>query len=51
MRELFSGRESLMTRAFKWCGWNTLAPVDKLISKEMDITNPALQEELLLQAG
>ena len=40
-----------MTKAFKWCGWNTLEPVDKIINKKMDITSPAMQEELLLQAG
>ena len=46
-RELFSGSDFILSRAFRALGWEVLPPIDLAISAEHDLRDVRLQERLL----
>ena len=47
MMDLFSGPNAPLAKAFLWCGWRVLTPIDLAIDEEFDVTWPAAQQAIL----
>ena len=47
MLDLFSGANAPLTKAFIWCGWKAVTPIDLEIDPEFDVTSPPVQKALL----
>ena len=47
MLDLFSGANAPLTKAFIWCGWKAVTPIDLEIDPELDVTSPSVQKALL----
>eukprot|EP00435_Cladocopium_sp_Y103_P018485 s228_g4.t1 len=47
MLDLFSGPRAPLAKAFLWCGWRVVTPIDLDIDEEFDVTRPAVQRALL----
>ena len=40
--DLFSGVNAPLTKAFLWCGWQAVTPIDLEIDVELDVTSPSV---------
>ena len=45
--DLFAGANAPLTKAFMWCGWKAVTPIDLEIDPDFDVTEPSVQRALL----
>ena len=45
--DLFSGANAPLTKAFLWCGWQAVTPIDLEIDVEFDVTSPPVQKAIM----
>ena len=45
--DLFSGANAPLTKAFLWCGWQAVTPIDLEIDAELDVTSPPVQRAIM----
>ena len=40
--DLFAGANAPLTKAFMWCGWKAVTPIDLEIDPDFDVTEPGV---------